>query len=126
MGADMRRREFITFVGGTFAAWPLRVVAQPTTKRPLIAWLAGISQVAAAGNTEDFLEGIKEFGKTETENLELTYGLADGFMGRLPNLAEDLFKLNPNVIVEAQRPTALGLRNLRKRFQLVFQRWVIR
>src|ERR1043166_858493 len=115
----MRRREFLTFVGGAFAAWPLRAIAQPATKRPLIAWLAGISQVAAAGHPGAFLAGMKELGYTENRDFDITYRFADGVIERLPKLAEELIQLKPNIIVAAASANAVAVKKLTETIPIV-------
>jgi putative ABC transport system substrate-binding protein len=113
----MRRREFITLLGGTAASsmvWPLAARAQVSTKRPLIAWLSLGAQPATSVFVDAFLQGMRELGYVEGRNFDIMYRFADGYIERLPALAEELVRLHPNVIlapasgpaVAAKRATA--------------------
>jgi putative tryptophan/tyrosine transport system substrate-binding protein len=110
----MRRREFITLLGGAAGAWPLGAVAQVSTKRPLIAWLSLGERTASWPFVEAFLHGMRDFGYTDGENFEFAPRFADGYIERLPMLAQELVQLRPSVIlapasgpaVAAKRATA--------------------
>jgi putative tryptophan/tyrosine transport system substrate-binding protein len=67
----VKRREFITLLGGA-AAWPLRANAETSRKRPLIAVLSAITKV---GNSPlmAFVDGLKELGYIEGQNVEIVY-----------------------------------------------------
>jgi len=56
----MRRREFITLLGGTAAAWPLGARAQPSASRPLVGILSPLSAGTATRNVEGFRTGLRE------------------------------------------------------------------
>jgi putative ABC transport system substrate-binding protein len=94
----MKRREFITLVGGA-AAWPLGARAQQPPKRPLIAWLSGGERTASWGFVEAFLQGMREYGYIEGDNFDIVYRFADGYIERLPALAQELVQLRPSVIL---------------------------
>jgi putative ABC transport system substrate-binding protein len=85
----MRRREFITLLGGVAAAWPLAARAQQGPQRsiPSIGLLSGLSP----GRTvNDFLHGLRESGFVEGENVSIEYRFASGQYDQLPALAEEL------------------------------------
>ena len=71
----MRRREFITLIGGA-VAWPLAARAQPSQVRPLIGVLSPLSAAAATRNIAAFRSGLRDLGYVEGRNatLELRYG----------------------------------------------------
>jgi len=106
----MRRREFISFLGGA-AAWPAVVCAQVSTKRPLIVWLSGGAQSGSQVFVDAFLKGMREFGYVEGSNFDIVYRFADGYVERLPPLAEELVRLHPNVILAPASGPAVAAKN---------------
>jgi len=106
----MRRREFITLLGGA-AAWPLAARAQHANKRPLIAWLGGGSQhqQTAVRNRDAFLRGLREYGHDDGRDIDIVYRWADGDMSRQPKLARELIALNPAVIMSAANTGTIAL-----------------
>jgi putative tryptophan/tyrosine transport system substrate-binding protein len=110
----MKRREFITLLGSAAAAWPVAAVAQVSTKRPLIAWLSLGERTASWAFVEAFLHGMRDFGYADGDNFEFAPRFADGYIERLPMLAQELVQLRPSVIlapasgpaVAAKRATA--------------------
>ena len=89
----MKRREFITLVGGAAAAWPLAVRAQ--TKRARIGWFT----VAPHPYIDDFRRGLRELGWIEGENLVIEDIYADGHPERLPGLARVLARVPYDLVV---------------------------
>jgi len=94
----MRRREFISLIGGVAATWPLAVQAQ-TTKRPLGGWLWYVKSDIAAGYLEHFLKGMRELGLIEGRDFDMVYRSAEFHVERLPKAAEELVQLNPALII---------------------------
>jgi putative ABC transport system substrate-binding protein len=97
-GAHMQRRAFITLIGGA-AAWPLVAGAQVSTQRPLVAWLSGGGRSGSLVFVDAFLKGMHGFGYVEGVNYDIVYRYADGYIDRLPPLAEELVRLHPSVIL---------------------------
>ena len=87
------RREFITLLGGAATAWPQAVLAQTSSKRPLVAWLSGGAQSGSAVFVDAFLQGMRDHGYVEGRNFEIVYRYADGYTERLPAMAEELVRL---------------------------------
>ena len=85
----MRRREFIRFLGGTVAAWPLAARAQQTAS-PLIGVLRGDSAAEFAGPMAAFRAGLGESGFLEGRNVAIEYRWAEGHTERIPAMAADL------------------------------------
>ena len=112
----MRRREFITLLGGA-AAWPLAARGENSTKR-LIGNLAAASVTSAAPRNA-FLEGLRELGYIEGRDYELAHRSADGAMDRLPLLAEQLVRLKPDVILANPTPAIVAVRTLTKTIPIV-------
>jgi putative ABC transport system substrate-binding protein len=98
----VKRRGFITLLGGAAAAWPFAARAQqPADKLPLIAVLIAGSEAAYRRDLESFRRGMWQLGYLDGENIRYEYRFADGDLERLPGLAADLVRRNPNVIVSS-------------------------
>ena len=97
----MRRREFISLIGSAAVAWPLAARGQVTRRRPLIGRLSYGSRNAPliAGYIDRLLSGMRELGYVEGQDFDMTYGMADFHSDRLPQVATEMVKLAPNVIV---------------------------
>jgi putative ABC transport system substrate-binding protein len=94
----MRRREFITLLGGAAAGWPFVARAQnPAT--PAIGFLHVGSAKPFQGLVAALRQGLKETGYIEHENVAIEFRWADGDYGRLPGLTAELVRLNVAVIV---------------------------
>ena len=104
----MRRREFIAALGGA-AAWPLAARAQQAPV-PLVGILLVSTATANARLLDAFRSGMLELGYVEGRNIRYEYRFADGYLDRLPDLAIDLVRLKPDVIVSAPLPSHIALR----------------
>jgi len=105
----MRRREFITLLGGAAVAWPVVARAQQPPM-PVVGVLMSASAVAAARFLDAFRDGMRQLDYVEGKNVRFEFRFADGYLDRLPNLAADLVRLNPNVIVSAPLPAHIAVR----------------
>jgi putative ABC transport system substrate-binding protein len=96
----MRRRQFITLIGGA-TAWPFVARAQVTRKHPLIGRLSFGSRDTPliVRYINGFLSGMRELGYVEGRDFDMTYAMADFHADRLPQVTAELVKLAPDVIV---------------------------
>lgn len=93
----MRRREFITLLGGAIA-WPLNAYAQQSA-RPTVGFLHPSSPEAFTHIVEGFRKGLADTGFIESQNVTVEYRWARGQYDRLPALATELVQLQAKVIL---------------------------
>jgi putative ABC transport system substrate-binding protein len=106
----MKRREFITLLGGA-ATWPLTARAQQATKSYRIGMLETISPALNAAHLDAFREGLRQLGYVEGKNYVIEYRSADGRADRFPGLAAELVRLGVDVIVARGTPAAVAAKN---------------
>jgi putative ABC transport system substrate-binding protein len=101
----LRRREFVTLLGGTAAAWPLAARAQQPVL-PVIGFLSVLSPTLDELHLHGFIQGLNEAGYVENRNVAIEFRWAEGHYDRLPTLAADLVDRRVAVIMAGGPPAA--------------------
>jgi putative ABC transport system substrate-binding protein len=114
--ADMRRREFITLLGGATVAWPLMARAQQSKAR-IGALYVGTAD--AESFKEELRAGLRELGYVEEQNIAFEFRSAEGQLDRLPELATELVALKVDVIVALYTPSALAVQRATREMPIV-------
>ncbi|MGA7312231.1 MAG: ABC transporter substrate-binding protein [Pseudolabrys sp.] len=115
----MRRRDFITVLGGTVASWPLKANAQQSLT-PTIGYLGANSASAQRDWTAAFLEGLREHGWIDGRNVMIEYRWADGRAERYDEIAAEFVRLKVNVIVSAGNEASAAAKRATSVIPVVF------
>ena len=117
----MRRREFITLLGGTVTAWPLALRAQqPAT--PVIGFLNGRGSDDQPQLLAAFHQGLKDIGFLDGQNVTIEYRWAENQYDRLPGMAVDLVRRQVTVLTATTTPAALAAKAATGVIPIVFER----
>src|SRR6516164_9412688 len=100
----MKRRAFITLLGGAAAAWPLAARAQQPPRLPTIGFLGESTPVAQSERTAAFVQRLRELGWTEGRTVAIEYRWAEGRSERFAEIATELVGLKVDVIVTSSTP----------------------
>ena len=104
----MNRRTFLSALSGSLLAAPLAAEAQQTGKVYRVAFLGSTSPSGYASQMEAFRRGLRDLGYVEGQNLVIEFRWAQGKNERLPELAAELVRLKPDVLVTHGPPGALA------------------
>jgi putative tryptophan/tyrosine transport system substrate-binding protein len=111
----VRRREFITLLGGAAAAWPLAALAQQAAM-PVIGYLSGASMTGDVG----FQQGLKETGLIEGRDFAIEYRSPAGQTDRLPAIVADVVARRVTVILAVSDSYALAAKAATTAIPIVF------
>jgi putative ABC transport system substrate-binding protein len=115
----MRRREFITLLGGAAAAWPLAARAQQAGKLPTIGFL-GASPSIESQRVAAFVQRLRELAWIDGRNLAIEYRWAEGRNERYAEAAAELVRLKVDVIVTVATPATLAAKQATTVIPIVF------
>jgi len=110
----MRRREFISLLGGA-AAWPLDALAQQSGK----VWRMGFIAHGHESFYDALFEGLREYGYEEGRNLMVERRYARGQVERFKEFAADMVRLNVDIVIVVTTPAALAVMNATKTIPIV-------
>jgi putative ABC transport system substrate-binding protein len=105
------RRAFIGSLAGALLAAPRAAGAQQAKKVWRIGFLSGSSAAASKSFVEEFQQGLRELGYVEGQNIVIEFRWAEGQPSRLPQLATDLVRIAPDLIVAATSQPAMAAHN---------------
>jgi putative ABC transport system substrate-binding protein len=118
----VKRREFISLIGGTAAAWPFAARAQQSDQMPAIGMLIGSAEnePVTQARLAAFREGLGQLGWIEGRNVRIDYRFAPAYLDRAQLFAKELIALRPNVLVGNSTPTSVALLQETRAIPIVF------
>ena len=116
----MKRREFITLLGGAAAAWPLVARAQQPVNLPTIGFLGSGTSSSQAQWVGPFVQRLRELGWIEGRTIAIEYRWAEGRTGRFPDIAAEFVRLKVDVILAAGTEAALAAKQATSVIPIVF------
>ena len=116
---QLRRREFITLVGGA-AAWPLAAKAQQPGKLPTIGYLGASAAHSESPWTTAFVQRLRELGWIEGRTIAIEYRWAEGRAERAAEIAAEFVRLKVDVIVGTATPPTIAAKRATSVIPIVF------
>src|SRR5947207_4301914 len=115
----MKRRAFISLLGGAAVAWPLAARAQQAGKIPRVGFMGNSTAALEANLVGPFRDGLRELGYQEGRNIVIEYRWAEGNYERFPALVAELLAVPVDVIVTAGTPATLAVKKATSTVPLV-------
>src|SRR5262245_36668658 len=116
----IRRRQFITLLGGAAAAWPLAARAQQPGKLPTIGFMGQTTRSAASEWTAAFVQRLRELGWIDGRNVAIEYRWGEGRNERFAEIAAEFVRLKVDVIFTAGTPQVLAAKQATSVIPIVF------
>ena len=116
----MRRREFITVLGGAVAAWPLTARAQQPTKLPTIGFLGANTPVTQSQWTAAFVQRLRELGWIEGRTVAIEFRWAEGRSERFTEIAAEFARLKVDIIVTSGTQAVVAAKQATSVIPIVF------
>jgi putative ABC transport system substrate-binding protein len=116
----MRRREFITLVGGAAVTWPLAARAQQARKMPTVGFLGQSTPLGESERAAAFAQRLRELGWVEGRTIAIEYRWAAGRNERLAEIAAEFVQLKMDVIVTGGTPPVLAAMQATSIIPIVF------
>jgi putative ABC transport system substrate-binding protein len=116
----MKRREFITMVGGAAATWPLAAHAQQSARLPIIGFLGSGTPATYGHWAAAFVQRLRELDRVEGRNIAIEYRWAEGRRERYPEIAAEFVRINVDVIIAVATPATLAVKQATSVVPIVF------
>src|SRR6516165_5049069 len=118
---ELKRREFITLLGGTAAAWPLAVWAQTAGKLPTIGYLGVTTPAVSAQRLAAFVRRLRELAWIDGRNITIEYRWAEGSNERTAEFVAEFVRRKVDVIVTGGGPAVAAAKQATSIIPIVFQ-----
>jgi putative ABC transport system substrate-binding protein len=115
----MRRREFITLVGGATVAWPLAAQAQQPRNIPRLCFLTFDPGTLRSTRFEAFFEALRDLGYVDGQTISIDYLSADGRGERFPALAAECLRLKADIIAASTTPATQAAKEATRTIPIV-------
>src|SRR3974377_1226209 len=116
----MRRRTFITLIGGAVAAWPLAARAQQARHVPIIGYVAPTNPLIPSLSTGAFLQRLRELGWIEGQTITIESRWAAGRPERLDEIAAEFVRLKVDLIVTSSTNDSIVMKQMAPQIPMVF------
>ena len=117
---QLKRREFITLLGGAAVAWPLAARAQQPATLPTIGYLGASPPEVASQWTAAFVQRLRELGWIEGRTIAIEYRWADGSTERFAEIAAEFVRLKVNLIFTYSTPSVVAAKQATSSIPIVF------